>query len=258
MNSSRISSPSKPPPQGAKFFEAISNAEARCSAATLVEIQNLGISTPASFESLGNVLSLLYAEASCSNGCAGGDHLWQRFTARIVSCSLASLRLALSGYYDESLALTRSVGEIANLLFLFAAKPDLVKSWQSGDDKYRKGHFSPVKIRLALEKLGLRPPVDESRYSLLCEIGVHVTPSVSPQAFNEHSRPTLGAVFKDGELMATLNELALVVAESAGCVSTLPFVGARALSLRAAAQVLLNMVGNYDLSAASDERANGV
>ena len=258
MNSSLTGSQTNTLLDGAAFLDAVQRAEAACSVASLAEIPKLGISTPASFESLGDVLSLLYAEAACFHGCAGGDHFWQRLTARIVSCSLASLRLALSGYYDESLTLTRSVGEIANLLFLFAAKPELVKSWQSGDDKYRKKNFGPVKVRIALEELGFSPPVDESRYSLLCEVGVHVAPSVSPQTFNGHSRSTLGAVFKDGELMVTINELSIVVAEAAGCVSSFSFVGARAMPLRVAAQVLLNVVGNYDLKTAKGGPGNGV
>lgn len=247
-----------PLPGGADFFEVVSKVETACVTASLKEIPELGINIPACYASLGDVLSMLYAEAACSFGCAGGDHFWQKLTARIVGHSLASLRLAMSGYYDESLSLTRSVGEIANLLFLFAAKPELVKCWQSSDDKRRKKHFGPVKVRLAIEELGHRPPIDESRYSLLCEVGVHLAPSVSPQAFNEHGRPSLGATLRGSELMVTLNELSMVVAESAACISTFPFVGPRASALLVSAQVLLNMVGNLDLKAAKEFRLDGV
>ncbi len=113
-------------------------------------------------------------------------HFFQRLTARIVTNSLSSLRLALLGYYDESLALTRNLGEIANLLFLFAAKPDSLEAWQLADEKKRKSDFTPVKVRLKLEEINLVPPIDQSRYGLLCEAGVHLGPSVSPQTFNEH------------------------------------------------------------------------
>ena len=116
----------------------------------------------------------------------GDTHFFQRLTARIVTNSLSSLRLALLGYYDESLALTRNLGEIANLLFLFAAKPDSLEAWQLADEKKRKSDFTPVKVRLKLEEMNLVPPIDQSRYGLLCEAGVHLGPSVSPQTFNEH------------------------------------------------------------------------
>jgi hypothetical protein len=212
------------------------------------------MSTPACYECLGDALSLLYAEASCLHGCAGGDHHWQRITARIVTHSLASLRLAILGYYDESLALTRNLGEIANLLFLFAARPDLEKTWRLADDAARRKAFSPVKVRCTLEDMNLRPPVDQSRYGLLCEIGVHVGPSVAPQMFNEHGRSTLGARFQYEGLMCALNELGTAVAECAGCVSVFPHVGARRESLQIAAQVLLNVIGQLDLKAARDSR----
>lgn len=247
MNSDQMTS--HPLPKGSEFLALVSKVEAACSVETLAEIPELGISTPACFEALGNVLSALYAEAACSYGCTGGDHFCQRLTSRVVSNSLASVRLALSGYYDESLALTRNVGEIANLLFLFAARPEMLEFWRASDDKHRKKHFGPVKVRLALEELSLRPPIDESRYGLLCEVGVQLVPSVTPQSFDKHGRASLGAKFKDVERMVTLNELAIVVAEAAACVSTLSFVGIRALSLRAGAGILLNMVGELDLKA---------
>ncbi len=90
----------------------------------------------------------------------------------------------------------------------------------------------------------MHPLVDSSRYGLLSEVGVHILPSVSPQTYNQHGRPTLGAKF---QYEGTLNELAFVVAESAGCVSTMPYIGDRSETLRVEAKILLNTVGNLDL-----------
>jgi hypothetical protein len=235
-------------PRGAEFLEAAAKVETQCAVESLSQIPQMGISTPACYEFLGDVLSMLYEEASCFHGCAGGDHFFQRLTARIVTHSLSSLRLALLGYYDESLALTRNLGEIANLLFLFAAQPDILEAWRSADDKKRKRDFSPVNVRLKLEEMHLQPPIDQSHYGLLCEVGVHLVPSVSPQTFNEHGRPTLGAKFQDEGLMCTLNELSITVAESAACVSLFPHVVDRRESLQMAAQLLLNVVGDLDLN----------
>jgi hypothetical protein len=241
-------------PRGTAFFDIVSTVEAQCSTESLGEMPKLGFSTLACFECLGDVLSLLYAEASCFHGCAGGDHFWQRITGRIVTNSLASLRLAILGYYDESLALTRNLGETANLLFLFAARPDLVEAWRLADDAARWKNFSPAKVRRTLAEMNLRPPVDKSRYGLLCEVGVHLVPSVSPQMFNEHGRSTLGARFQYQGLMCALNELATAVAECAGCVSVFPHVENRRESLQAAAEVLLNVVGHLDLKVTRDRK----
>jgi hypothetical protein len=68
-------------PRGAAFFDVVATLEARCSAESIVEIPKLGLSTPVCFDSLGDVLSLLYAEASCFHGCLGGDHFYHRITA---------------------------------------------------------------------------------------------------------------------------------------------------------------------------------
>lgn len=244
-----VSTSSKSLPRGSAFLSTVATVERHCGEQTLEQSPELGVSTPACVECLGTVLSMLYEEACCFHGCLGGDHLNERLTARIVTNALSSLRLANLGYYDESLALTRNLGELANLLFLFAAEPPLVAAWRAADDKQRKRDFSPVRVRLKLEEKGLRPPVDESRYSLLCEVGVHVHPSVSPQSYNDHGRATLGAQFQVEGYMCTLNELCIAVAEAAACVSTFPGHPERRMSLRAAAEVLLNAVGALDLQA---------
>lgn len=240
-------------PRGAAFLELSARVETECGLESLKEIPQLGISAPACYECMGDVLSMLYAEAACFNGCGGGDHFFQRVTARIVTNALSSIRLAAIGYYDESLALARNVGEIANLLFLFAADSAALEAWRFGDEAKRRKEFSPVRVRLRLEEMGLRPPVDNSRYSLLCEVAVHLVPSTFPQAFNEHGRPTLGARFQYQGLIFALNELAVAVAEAASCVSVLAPLGERRAPLQLAAQVLLNVVGNLDLKVVRED-----
>jgi hypothetical protein len=244
-------------PSGSAFFEAIALAETGCIAESVAGVPKLGTSVPLTYECLGNVLSLLYREASCQFGCPGGDHLCQRITARVVSMSLASLRLALSGYYDESLSLTRSVGEIANLVFLFAARPAVLEEWRVADEPTRRKEYAPVKIRLKLEAMGLKPPVEADRYSRLSEVGTHVVPALAPQAFNEHGRSTLGARFQYEGLMVALNELGTATAEAAGCLSALLPVDERRIALQREAEVLLNVIGSLDL-AKSRRPARGV
>ena len=234
-------------PRGVAFFDAVARAEKSCFELTSSEIPVLGISTPACFAAMGDVLSSLYGEAACLHGCKGGDHFYQRLAARIASLSLSSIRLAMAGYYDESLALTRSIGEIANLLFLFSAKPSEIEVWRNSDEASRKKNFKLVDVRTKIEKLGLKPPIDKDHYSLLCETGVHLVPSVSPQSFNEHSRPSLGASFRIEGLMCTFNELAVALAEAAACLSIFPESEDRRLSLQYEAQLLLSASGQLDL-----------
>ena len=249
---------SKKFPRGTAFFDLAARVEAQCGLQSQEELPKLGISAPACYECLGDVLSMLYAEASCRYGCTGGDRFLHRIVARVVTNALSSLRLAAFGYYDESLALARNVGEIANLLFLFAAEPSALEAWRFGDEAQRRRDFTPVKVRVKLEAMNLRPPVDSSLYGLLSEVAVHLVPSTAPQAFNRHRRPTLGARFQYEGLMVTLNELGVVAAEAAACVSVLAPVGDRREALQVAAQGLLNVVGSLDLKAAREEREDGV
>jgi hypothetical protein len=244
-------------PRGRAFLELVADVEAQCGHRSLEELPQLGISASACYECLGDVLSMLYAEASCHHGCLGGDHLHERIVAKVVANALSSLRLAMLGYYDESLALARSVGEIANLLFLFAAEPSSMDTWRVADEAQRRRDFAPVKVRLWLERLNLRPPVESSRYGLLSEVAVHLAPSTAPQAFNHHGRPTLGAQFQFEGLMVVLNELGVAVAEAAACISVLR-VSERGEDLRVASEVLLNVVGALDLKTSREHREDGV
>jgi hypothetical protein len=102
--------------------------------------------------------------------------------------------------------------------------------------------------------MGFRLPIDSARYGLLCEVGVHLAPSVSPQSFNDHGRSTLGAKFQSEGLMCALNELGTAVAECAGCVSAFPNLQSRREALQTAAEVLLNVLGALDLKMSRDIR----
>lgn len=106
------------------FLELVSACEAKCEDFSLAQISKLGEKLPQCHRRLAAVLSLLYREACCFDGCDSGDHIPQRIAARVVSHALAAYRLLARGYYDESLSLARSIGEAANLLFLFALMPE--------------------------------------------------------------------------------------------------------------------------------------
>jgi hypothetical protein len=122
------------------------------------------------------------------------------------------LRLLELGHYDESISLTRSVGEIANLLFLFVSDPRTFEDWKASDKKRRLREFSPFQVRLQLETLGKPLPMSAERYSLMSETATHVTPQTLPQAYNPKGVPTLGGYFQAPGALACLNELGYVVA----------------------------------------------
>ena len=234
-------------PEGDAFLDLISGTENRCAEATRGQPAVLGEKAPECHERLGDVLSLLYRDACCFGGCPGGDHFGQRFAGRIVSHALGSYKLMSLGYYDESLALTRNLGELANLLWLFVHRPAERERWVASDKKDRIQHYSPVKVRLALEAQGCPVPIDESRYAGLCEVAVHPTPNTAPQAHNLQGIPTLGSVFQEGGFLISLNELAGATGVCAAAVTPMLKPGERNKRLKEMAVSLLLTVGGVDL-----------
>jgi hypothetical protein len=205
-------------PIGLEFLKLVNDQENACEAETRKHIPELGKAVPACFEELGTAMSFLDRSASCFWGCRKGDHVIEYIVGRVMSSCRASLRLILFGFYDESLSITRGIGEIANLLLLFNQDDASYQEWLQLDADARLKKFSPVKVRLKLEYIdkerGLNLhmlSIDEHRYRTLSSIAAHVTPHTKPQDYNLVGRPVLGARLQDVGVMTCLNELSRVV-----------------------------------------------
>jgi hypothetical protein len=243
-------------PQGLAFLKLVSDQEDACEEISRQRLPGLGTKAPQCFEHLGTVLSLLDRVASCFWVCRGGDHLVEYLAGRVCSSSRAALRLLLFGFYDESLSLTRSIGEVTNLLFLFNQNPAALAEWQGSTKKQRKDNFSPFKVRIRLESMGAPVLIDETRYSELCEVATHVTPQTKPQAHNPLGIPVAGSEFQEAGLIVALNELAL--ATSLALVSlpkVLSYDDTKRKELKEAAFALLNSVGGTNVLTVKDQLA---
>jgi hypothetical protein len=237
-------------PSGRDFFSGLSEIEEACARATRGRLPELGRQAPETLQHLGNVLSLLYREASCFYECPGGDHFAQRMAGRVVTHAVAAYRLLTFGYYDESFALTRNLGEAANLLFLFFLKPELIGIWKASDEGRRRQAFSAKEVRKRLEAIddGV-VPINRTRYASLCEVGVHLTPESAPQAHNPGQRPTLGGVLQEAGLLAALNELSGATGVCGAALGQLLSLAVdRRRTLREASVALLRNVGGVNVS----------
>lgn len=122
-----------------------------------------------------------------------------------LACSaLGLMRLA---QYDEALGLIRSMGEIHNLLLMFALESDSIKKWLNADKKTRLRDFSPVKVRIVIEKHGPIPVVNEGWYSEMCEKYVHVQPGTRPNNHSEGKPGWVGGVVQPEGESKVLGEL---------------------------------------------------
>lgn len=198
-------------PEGMAFLHLIWEMEDEAERDADKCLPDMGEKAPTCMTEIGTMLSLLDRMASCWWNCKGGSHEIEYLCGRATSSARAALRLMRFGFYDESLSLCRSVGEIANLLFLFAFDKASFPQWKCSSRSKRMKNFSPSKVRARLGETGGGPPINQERYKLLSEQSVHVHPGTKPQSYNLLGVPVAGATFQEGGFLVCLNELTLAL-----------------------------------------------
>jgi len=178
-------------------------------------IESFGEKTPVTIENLGVNFFVQSEISTCRWGCAKGDHVAEYLIGKGLNSSVCSLRLL--GYYDESLVLSRGIGEIANLLCLFAHDPSSFSKWKKMTKKERQKHYRPSQVRVKIQSMQISDknddtefcPIDDARYKALSEGITHATPDSRPQSFNFHFTPVIGGYFQHIGALTALHELAL-------------------------------------------------
>lgn len=234
--------------EGIKYLEAVRMQEGKCHAKTEEAVREFGRNLPALNDHLGTVLSMLERAACCWWGCAEGDHAMENLTGRSYGLSCGSYALMQAGRYDEALLLIRALGEITNLLTLFATQSADLQGWRAANEEERRQKFSPVKVRLALERGKIPIPMDQARYKLLCALTAHPTPSTRPGMHNPAGRPVLGGHVQIAGVVVVLNELARVVGCAAVAAASILEMPANAkMRMRAGGADLLRSSGPLTL-----------
>ena len=198
---------------GHTYFAIARASHTECKIAGIARIPRLGKKAPRCYEYLGQTLALLDQIACCAWGCPGTDegHVPHRLIGRGVSNGNAGTELALIGQYDESLAAARSIGELANLLWLFSVDNQTMAHWQSLGPRERWNAYRPAQVRRQIQKLKQPLLVEERDYSLLSEHAVHVTPTTSPNTIGFNHKSSLGGHYREEELLVCINEIAWAV-----------------------------------------------
>jgi hypothetical protein len=180
-------------PKSDEFLRMATHAEQACQAESEEKVSQEDHLVLAE---IGTVLSYIYRFSTCFWGCRRQGHALESQSGRVFTLSRSAICLIQFGYYDEAFALIRSIGELANLLYLFMLKPEARTEWYSISEEARRRHFSPASVRKAIEKIDPGVPIDANHYKWLCEVGVHVNPDTAPQVHNEEKQPHLGAYFQ--------------------------------------------------------------
>lgn len=160
---------------------------------------------------LGICLSALYQASTCHRKCHGGGHVLEGLCGRAYNQTTASYHLMLLGFYDESLNLTRGIGEIANLVWLSVLDKSAIQGWFNADEKVRRREFTPASVRSRLEKHGkIEAFATTDWYQELCGKYVHVNPSTKPGA---HDFPDgfVGGIFQPNGFNEALEKLVGIV-----------------------------------------------
>lgn len=203
-------------PRGLAFLQALESANEHSLKHSDAFLQAGGKRLPDSVEKLGTLLSLLYQAACCRWGCRGGDHAVEWLAGRSVNLGISAYKLIRSAFYDEALLLVRSIGEIANLLWLFRSDERELPAWKNSTRKQRLKRFSPRAVRTRLEERGnVGAIIDRERYGRLCELATHPMPGVVPGQFSGAGRPILGMIMQPAGVFVAVNELSLSLAVTA-------------------------------------------
>lgn len=93
---------------------------------------------------------------------------------RVFNAFGASVKLALSGYSQNSALVLRDVMETVFLIDHFAGDRSLIARWRFADKKTRRDAFSPVKIREALDRRdGFTEKKRFQMYEMFSELAGH-------------------------------------------------------------------------------------
>src|SRR5258708_1087749 len=93
---------------------------------------------------------------------------------RTFNAFAASIKLALSGYHQNSALILRDVMETVFVLDVFAGDRSLIERWRFADKKARMKDFAPVKVRVALDaRDGHTSKKRSEMYELFSELAGH-------------------------------------------------------------------------------------
>jgi hypothetical protein len=132
----------------------------------------------------------------------------QLLGVRLFNAAGASVKLALSGYYQKAFDQVRDVLETYFLVDYLRTYPERIGEWKAADKKSRITHFGPGIVRNALDKRdGFTSGARKKIYDLLSEYASHATYSGFTLVANDARLGQIGPFFDETKLLAWLQEL---------------------------------------------------
>jgi len=135
---------------------------------------------------------------------------------RVFNAAGASIKLALSGYYQKAFHQVRDLLETSFLIDYLTTNPDKFDEWRRADEKTDK-QFRPVTIRKALDARDGYTSGERARiYSLISKLASHPTyAGISMTATGPGNMVQVGPFFDQKKLTVWLQELAMRLSHAA-------------------------------------------
>ena len=203
------------------MIETLESFEKQCEIATGSHMKENASRYREPWKDFQNLFRHLYFFSCCHWGCHGREHVIEHLGGKTVTNASVAIRAMFYGYYDESLALIRNIGEIANLVNLFWSDSGKIREWLDASEKTRMETFRPAGIRKMLEKNKVLVPFEKDHYSFLCETAVHPVPHVAPNTYSNRAQPVLGLVFQEKGFDLTFWNLLWAVSVVCGPIAKL-------------------------------------
>src|SRR3989442_14909582 len=136
---------------------------------------------------------------------------------RLFNAAGASIKLALSGYYQKAFDQLRDVIETYFLVEFLSTYPEKIEEWKAADKKTRISHFGPGVIRSALDKRdGYTSGERKKIYDLISELASHASyPGISLTTTGPSKMAQVGPFFDEKKLATWLQEMAMRLSHAA-------------------------------------------
>jgi hypothetical protein len=156
-------------------------------------------------------MNILYAFAHDHAPASDNELTLQYLGVRLFNASGASVKLALSGYYQKAFDQVRDLIETYFLADYLATYPQKIDEWKRADKKKRISHFGPGFVRNALDKRdGYTSGERKKIYDLISELASHASyPGMSLTATGSANLVQVGPFFDERKLSTWLQEMAL-------------------------------------------------
>ena len=161
-------------------------------------------------------MNLIYAFAHDHPHESDDEMTLQLLGIRLFNAAGASVKLALSGYYQKAFDQVRDVLETYFLVDYLTTYPEKIQEWKAADKKKRISCFGPGIIRTALDKRnGYNSGARKKIYDMISEYASHASYPGFSLVMNDKNLGEIGPFFDEKKLVVWLQELVMRLSHGA-------------------------------------------